>query len=185
MPSEKHWSRQVNFAAMSPDQVAGAAADYAKFATKNPEAGKAHNLESYANYFIDRSAENRSLGIGLRRCEANVDRGAVSFTDNKQADAVLKEAYGQKRTGVEALRVLQQSVEPGQAQTRQFKDAFNITVERSKDNKIVRTTLTPLAGKETAVKELIRTAAIKAFVQARASEPRAKQVVNQQQDLGR
>jgi hypothetical protein len=186
VPSEKHWSRQANFAEMSPEQKASAEVDYAKFGEKNPEAAKKYDLASYANYVIDRSAENRSLGLGLRRCEANVERGAVSFADNKQADAFLKEVYNQQRTGVDALRVLQASVEPGQAKTESFKGTFNITVERSADNKIVRTTLAPVAGKEAAVKELIGAAAAKAFARSR-SEPKVKQREEKQQqnDLGR
>jgi hypothetical protein len=186
VPSEKHWSRQANFAEMSPEQKASAAVDYAKFGEKNPDAAKKHDLASYANYVIDRSAENRSLGLGLRRCEANVERGAVSFADNKQADAFLKEVYNQQRTGVDALRVLQASVEPGQAKTESFKGTFNITVERSADNKIVRTTLTPVAGKEAAVKELMGAAAAKSFARSR-SEPKIKQREEKQQqnDLGR
>jgi len=184
-PSEKHWSRQDSFDEMSPEQKAAAAVDYARFAEKNPEAAKKHDLLSYANYVIERSAENRSLGHDLRRCEANVDRGAVLLADNRQAEAFLKEAYGQKRTGMDALRNLQQSVEPGQSRTENFKGIFSLTVERSKDNKIVRTTLSPIAGKESVVKELLGVAAARSFARARL-EPKAKQIVKQQQqDLGR
>jgi uncharacterized protein YchJ len=182
---EKHWSRQASFDEMSADQKAAAAVDYARFAEKKPNAAKKHDLSSYANYVIDRSAENRSLGLGLRRCEANLDRGAVLLADSRQADAFLKEAYSQKRTGVDALRNLQQSVEPGQSRTEDFKGTFSLTVERSKDNKIVRTTLTPIAGKESVVKELFGAAAAKSFARAR-SEPKVKQIEKQQQqDMGR
>ncbi|MDR3734618.1 MAG: hypothetical protein P4L10_03675 [Acidobacteriaceae bacterium] len=186
-PNEKHWTRQNGgIEKLTEDQKNQALADFQKFEQKNPAAAKEHGFEKYVTFRQDRCAEEFGIGSGLRRAYHYVDGGAVSFADNRHTNAFLTSMYEGKSTGRDALRNLQASVEPGQSRSENVKNMFSLDVERSADNRYLRTTLYPLPGKEAEVKREIDKAARQAFSRCKV-EPRTQQrePSHHSNDLGR
>jgi hypothetical protein len=189
-PSEKSWRRQRGgIEKLDETQKAQALADFQKAAAENPKTAQ-HGFESFVSFVQDRCREDFALGAAARRAYQNVDKGAVNMVDDKLTRKFMESAYDGKSTGNDALRVLQPSVEPGQAKTQQFKNMFSVEVQRSADNAIVRTTVIPAQGKEAEVKQTFDKIARQAFSRSgkeRSQEPKQQQRETKQHtnDVGR
>lgn len=185
-PTEKSWRLQTDgYKALSESHKEQAQADYAKFIEKNPNKASM-DIEQYCSNVQEYSAKDKAIAKAMLVHKGSVDKGSVNLSSSDQAHHFLSSVYKGERTGNDALGALRTSVEPGSSKSITLKNTFTLSVERSANNSVVRTTLQALPGKEGEVKKMFDQAASNAFRRAGYdTQNKSREQSRKSNDLGR
>ena len=185
-PTDKSWRLQVGgFESLSDAHKDQVRSDLAKLIEKDPKKSSL-DIAKYCADVQELCAKDKALAKAMLIDKTSVERGAVNLSNADHAYHFLNTIYKSERTGNDALGQLRTSVEPGSSKSITLKDAFTLTVERSGNNNVVRTSLQALPGKEAEVKRMFDDAASRAFRRAGIESPnKGRDQSRKSNDLGR
>jgi len=185
-PSEKSWRLQTGgYESLSESHKEQVRADLAKLIERDPKKSSL-DIAKYCADVQEYCAKDKALAKTMLIDKTSVDRGAVNLSNSDHAHHFLTTIYKGERTGNDALGNLRSSVEKGSAKSIELKGAFTLTVERSKDDRVVRTSLQALPGKEAEVKRMFDDAASRAFRRAGITpQSKGREQTRKSNDLGR